>query len=359
MTKFRRCVLSTTLSIAFAAGIALAQQQGPGPGGMGMMGGMMGGMGGGDLMLVANTAVQKELNFTTKQKSQLRSIEEAGKASRQEMFAALRSNELEPQAMGEHLAMIRQEQDTKISRVLDKTQKTRLSQIKLQRDGITAVSRSDVASKLKITIPQTKQIKKAMESMNKEIASAMPPLPPGFGPPGGFPGGDGGPPGLPGDEGPPGGFGPPGAGDGIGNGAGSGDVKTKSKGKATTTKKKGANRPPAKKGDAGDDQNGPGGPGGPGEGGAFGGQGPAGAQFEEFRAKVEQGFKTIAKARESTAKQIESILNDDQKAAWAKMIGEPFDVAALQQMPGVPGVPPIPPEKGEMKKAKKDAGDDQ
>jgi hypothetical protein len=334
MTRLKRCGLSTMLSIALAAGVALAQQQGPPPGGMmGMMGGMMGGPGGGDLQLISNPSVQKDLNLTTKQKSQLRSVEEATKASMGEMFASVRENGLDPQAIGEHMTALRQEQDANVVRVLDKKQKTRLSQIKLQRDGLLAVSRSEVSSKLKITVPQTKQIKKVVESMNKEIATAMPAPPEGFGgPPGGFPGGFGG---------------PPGGGDGNDNGNGEG---------APTPKKKGGNRPPAKTGDAGNDPNEAGGLGG--FGGLGGPGGPGGPEFAEFQAKMAKGFETMGKARESATKQIEAILTDDQKAAWAKLTGDKFDLSTLQQRPGGPGGPGGPRGKGEKKQAKKEAVDD-
>jgi Spy/CpxP family protein refolding chaperone len=334
MTRFGRCGLSTMLSVAIAAGAALAQQQGPPPAGpMGFLGGMMGGPGGGDFQLISNPSVQKDLNLTTKQKTQLRSVEEATKANMREMFAAVRENGIDPQAMGEQITAFRQEQEANASRVLDKKQKARLSQIKLQRDGMIAVSRSEVASKLKITIPQTKQIKKVVEAMNKEIAAAMPPMPEGFGgPPGGF----GGPPG----GGPPGG-------EGNDNGDG-----------APTPKKKGGNRPPAKNGDAGNDPNGAGGQDGPGGPGGFGGPGgPGSPEFAEFQAKMEKGFETMGKARESAAKQIEAILTDDQKAAWTKLTGDPFDLSTLKQGPGGPGGPR---DKGANKKTtkKKDAGDD-
>lgn len=113
MTRIQRCGLSTVLSFAIAASVALAQQ-GPPPGGMQFpFGGMMGGPGGGggDLQLVANASVQKDLNLTAKQKSQLRSVDEAGKTSRQEIFAAARENGFDFQAIGEQMKSVVQDQE--------------------------------------------------------------------------------------------------------------------------------------------------------------------------------------------------------------------------------------------------------
>ncbi len=297
MMRIAWCGLSMLISLAFAAVATTAAQQGPPPGGM------MGGPGGGDLQVVAVPAVQEELKLTAKQKTQLRSVDEAAKVGRQELFAAAQENGMDPQAIGEQMTAIRKEQDAKVGRVLDKKQKARLDQIKLQRDGLLAASRPDVASKLKVTNPQSKQIKKVIETMNREVAAAMPPPPEGFGgPPGGFPGPDGGPP-------------------GAGNGDG-----------GATPKKKGGNRTAG--------------------GNAKGQPGPGGADVEAFRAKMEQGVQGMRKARESASGQIEAILTEDQKSAWAKLIGEPFDVSTLQPGPGVPGEPGGAQEKGAMKKAK-------
>ena len=87
---------------------------------------MMGGPGGGgDLQLLANASVQKDLDVTAKQKGQLRSVEESAKSSVQEIFAAVRENGLDPSAIGEQFIALRQEQDAKVGRVLDKKQKNR------------------------------------------------------------------------------------------------------------------------------------------------------------------------------------------------------------------------------------------
>jgi hypothetical protein len=321
MTRSQRFGLSTLLSVGFVAGAALAQQQGPPQGGMpfppgGMMG-MMGGPGGGDLQLVANAAVQKELDLTAKQKSQLRSVEESAKSAAMEFFATARENGgIDQMAVGEHMTALRQDLDAKVGRVLDKKQKTRLGQIKLQRDGLIAVTRSDVASKLKINNPQSKQIKKVVESMNKEITASMPAIPQGFGPPpGGFPGGMDGPPG----------------------GGGGGDEDNGNGGNTPRKKRAGGKSQTGGNGQNGDNPDGPEGPGGPGGG------------PEGLRATMEQAMKSVSKARESATKQIQAILTDDQKAAWTRLIGEPFDVSALMPTPGGPGGPR---EKGQSKKTK-------
>ena len=203
---------------------------------------------------------------------------------------------------------------------------------------MTAVSRSEVASKLKITNPQTKQIKKIMESMNKEIAAAMPAPPQGFGgPPGGFPGGM---------DGQPGGFGgPPGAGTGGGD----------EKGAPTAKKKKGANARPSRMATTPTTRTDPVVPADPVDQEVPAGR--AGPDSRRCGRRWSRAFRPCARPASRPRKQIEGLLTDDQKAAWTKLIGEPFDLSTLQQGPGRPGGPP---EKGQMKKkAQKDDGDGQ
>ncbi len=51
---------------------------------------------------------------------------------------------------------LRKEQEQAISEILEPKQKTRLGEIELQREGIFAVARTDVAKKLKLTSAQTR-----------------------------------------------------------------------------------------------------------------------------------------------------------------------------------------------------------
>ena len=164
--------------------------------------------------------VQKELGLTEKQKSQLKKLDTTMSQKHRQMFTRTRSRQgdTDPEKMRKSIDSLRSEQEEAISKILEPKQKTRLGEIELQREGIFAVARTDVAKKLKLTSTQTDKIKTIVDQMRQDERVAMPRPPegsqgPGSGPPGenGFPGG--GPPrgGPPGEGGLQGG-GPPGEG---------------------------------------------------------------------------------------------------------------------------------------------------
>jgi hypothetical protein len=198
---------------------------------------------------------------------------------------------------------LRREQEAGAAKILTQAQKARITQIELQREGLLAVARREVSSKLKVTAAQAKKIKSALDEMRQSMAQAMPAPPGGFPGPGGGPGGPGG--GPPPDGGPGPGFGGPGGG------------------------------PPP---DAG--------PGGPG--GGFGGPppdglpggpggGPGGPNFDnpEMRAMFTKMREAQEKARKDASEKIGKILTTDQNQAFEKLLGKPFDVSKLR--PGPPG----------------------
>jgi Spy/CpxP family protein refolding chaperone len=290
-------------------GVASAHAQGPppmpfGPGGMGAPGGPS---------LVMAAPVQEELALTGKQKEQLRKLESTMMRKGRDAFE---QGDGDPETMRSVMDSLRRQRDGGIAKVLDKTQKARLAQIELQREGLLAVSKPEIASKLKLTSAQTKQVRSIVAQMRESMASAMPP-PPGGGPPqgGGFPGPAGPPRGnraggeaqdQPGEGFFPGGGPPPDGG------------------------------PPPGGGDF------PGGP--PPGGGAFGGGGPPPGgppNFDspEFRARFAKMRETMENARAAAIKKISSVLTSAQKEAFDKMLGKPFDLSKLRMGPG-PGGPP-------------------
>ncbi len=274
--------------------------------------------------------IQKELGLTEKQKSQLKKLDTTMSQKRRQMFTRTRSRQgnTDPEKMRTSMDSLRREQEEAISNILEPKQKTRLGEIDLQREGIFAVARTDVAKKLKLTSTQTDQIKTIVDQMRKDERAAMPRPPEGSqglggGPPGenGFQGGGppgGGPPGEGGFQGggPPGeggfqGGGPPGGGPpGEGGFQGGGPP--------------GGGRP------AGNGFQG-GGP--PGEGG-FQGGGPPGGGNDEFRAQFEKMRKQMEKIRATATKQISEVLTAEQKTSFSKMQGKAFDLSSLRDGPG-------------------------
>jgi Spy/CpxP family protein refolding chaperone len=306
--------LAAGLGLTFALALSSTRAQGP-PGGPG-------GGPGGLPSLIMTEPVQEDLALTDKQKAQIKKSQSSMMLKSREMFQAAREGGVEPEEMREAMTAINREHNVAVAKVLDKNQKARLAQIELQRDGLLAAAKSDIANKLKLNNTQTKKIKAIVEEMRQAQFRAMPP-PPGVG---GLAGGS--PPNNPGKAAPKGKGGnsrnrrqTPGADGGQGNG----DMP----------------------------QDGGGFPGGgaPGDGGFFGGEGfaPAGMpdfNSEEFRAKMAKMMEEQKKNREVASKKIGEVLSPEQTAAFEKMLGKPFDFSKLNF-----GPPNSKPPEGEAPKA--------
>ncbi len=325
---------------------------GGGPGGFGGPGGPGGGFPGfggpggpggpgGGPNLLSIESVQEDIKLTDKQKTQLKTIEATYRKKRQEMPRP-GDESFDPQTMFETMNSMRRQQEAATTKVLDKTQKTRIAEIELQREGALAIAnRKEVSTKLKLTTAQTKQVRKIAAELQQTLASAMPR--PGGGGPGGFGGpGGGGPGGFggPGGGGPGGdaGFNGPGGGGNNqaaqagGNGQGGPGGGRRQRGNNANQNAAGGN------GGQGGPGGGPGGggPGGPGGGGPGGG--PPDFNNPEMRAQFAKIRETVEKARKKASEQIEELLTKDQRIAFEKLQGKPFDLATLQ--PGGPGGPP-------------------
>jgi Spy/CpxP family protein refolding chaperone len=138
------------------ASAALAQsgfgQQG-GQGGLGRRGqgfGMMGGAGMMSGMLLQRPDVQRELNLTEQQKSQIRQMQENQRTAMQEL------RNLPPEQRRQKMLELRQKNDP-VS-VLNESQKKRLREIELQAMGPSAFLQDDVANELKLTQEQRSRL---------------------------------------------------------------------------------------------------------------------------------------------------------------------------------------------------------
>ncbi len=284
--------MSSRVTLMFAAVLMLVllsptRAQGP-PGGPRGPGGP-GGPGGPSLIMAA--PIQKELGLTEKQKSQLKKLDTTMSQKRRQMFTRTRSRQgnTDPEKMRTSMDSLRREQEEAVSKILEPKQKTRLGEIELQREGIFAVARTDVAKKLKLTSTQTDKIKTIVDQMRQDERVAMPRPPEGSQGPGG------GPPGENGFQG----GGPPSGG------------------------------PPGEGGFPG------GGP--PGENGLQGGGPPGGGRpdfgSDEFRAQFDKMRKQQEKIRTTATKQITEVLTAEQKTSFNKMQGKPFDLSSLRDGP--------------------------
>jgi Spy/CpxP family protein refolding chaperone len=129
-----------------------------------------GGFRGGELFILTNKGVQKELKFTDKQKAQLQKIQ---KASFETFRKAREAGEDGDKDKAQEIIKKGQEATAKAVKSfkagLNTAQAKRLGQIQVQMAGLRAFAREDVQKALKLTDKQKDQIK----DLNDDLAKAM------------------------------------------------------------------------------------------------------------------------------------------------------------------------------------------
>ena len=252
--------------------------------------------------------IQKELGLTEKQKSQLKKLDTTMSQKRRQMFTRSRQGATDPEKMRGSMDSLRREQEEAISNILEPKQKTRLGEIELQREGIFAVARTDVAKKLKLTSTQTDQIKTIVDQMHQDERAAMPGLlryPRGLA---------GGPPGE----------------NGLQGGAlrfsrwpsRCGRPQAKVVFRVAARQAEVVFRVAALRAEGGFQGGGPWGGGRPGFGN------------DVFRAQFEKIRQQQEKIRATATQQITEVLTTEQKTSFNKMQGKPFDLSLLRPGPG-------------------------
>jgi hypothetical protein len=306
VTKTSTLAGLSAATLAMAAAVAAAQVPGQappgggfGPGGVGVqvkVGGPAIGAGSGPVslfMLVTQPSVQTELKLTDAQKQTIAKIEEQLKEKAEQarnLMAPKRDQGGGPQFLNPEMARagmeemkqamqaLHSEAGAAVMRELQRKQRTRLDQIKLQADGPLAFERPEVLERLNLEESQIELIQEILADGRGQMeqsgglmlrtAGAMPG--PGFGP------------------------GPGKAGDGAGADAGAGpggappspqDLKKKFSSKEFQDQLK--------------------------------------AQFEKRRKETQS-------VRDRMMQAIAQVLSRGQRANYRKMLGEPFDLKPLQ-----------------------------
>jgi hypothetical protein len=168
----RSSVMSAVLLVLAVPLVAAQPGRGPGgPGGFGFGG--MGGMMGSGLSLLRMEEVQKELGISDAQK---KDVEELQAAQREQMRSAgggfnreewqkLSQEEREKRMaeMGKKFEENAKQTQEKLDKILDKKQAERLAQLRLQREGLMALSREDIQKKLGLTEDQIAKMRKIQE----------------------------------------------------------------------------------------------------------------------------------------------------------------------------------------------------
>jgi hypothetical protein len=309
-------------ALAMAAAIAAAQVPaqtppggggGFGPGSMGVqlkVGGPAIGTGSGPVSLITlltQPSVQKELNLTDAQKQKISKIDAQLKEKAEQarsLVAPKPDQYFNPEMaragmeeMKQTVQALHSEADAVVTRELQRKQRTRLEQIKLQADGPLAFERPEVLEHLNLGVNQIELIQAILDEGRGRLEQSggfmmrtAGPMPgPGFGPgsgPGAGPGASGG------------------TGTGVGTGAGKGKGKSAS-GDAGSG---GAPQPPqdlSKKFSSKEFQ-------------------------DQLKAQFEKRRKETQGVRDQMMQAIGKVLSRGQRASYNKLLGEPFDLKPLQ-----------------------------
>jgi hypothetical protein len=167
-----------TVLLVLAAALAQAQDRGQGRGGFGY-----GGPGGGNVSLLGMAEVQKEIAISDDQKKLLddlqadlrdqfrtafgdfQNLSEEERRKRFEDFQKMSEEERRKQMdefrkKGEEVT---KKADEMLGMILDEKQLDRLSQLRLQREGVDSLSRDEVAKKLGLSEAQRAKLKKIQD----------------------------------------------------------------------------------------------------------------------------------------------------------------------------------------------------
>lgn len=156
-------------------------QPGAPNGARGQFGGRRGA--GGSLMLLRMEAVQSEIKLTDDQKKKLEGLMTSFRPG------SAQGERPDPEKMLEAMRKAQEEAD----KILNASQKARLEELQIQRQGADAIGNPAVAQKLGLSDVQKKQVEDIQKSMGEKM-QAMFPRPGGDGQPGGRnPGGQGAP----------------------------------------------------------------------------------------------------------------------------------------------------------------------
>lgn len=156
----RQIVWAAALSLIAATAVpSFAQGQGRGRGGFG-------GRGGGSLLSIPE--VQKELKIEQAQLELLNSLNQQRGSFDREAF-----RNMTPEQRSEAFAKMRAEREKKVAEILDAKQVARLKQLELQREGVRALDRDDVANQLKLSADQKQKIDAALAAEREAMRSAF------------------------------------------------------------------------------------------------------------------------------------------------------------------------------------------
>ena len=158
-------VALSVLILASATGVASAQG-GARRGGGGMIGR------GGSLQLLRVPEVQTELKMTPEQIGKIDAKQQETRQALQDMFQG-GGGQLSPEERQKRTDAMQAIQTKAVAGILDATQQKRFRQLELQQQGPLALARKDVATELKLTEEQSKQVAEIQRASGEEMRAAM------------------------------------------------------------------------------------------------------------------------------------------------------------------------------------------
>lgn len=199
MIRIRTMFSSMAAALLLLALVSATLAQAPGSGGAGGGGGRggrggggfgfggPGGRGGSIFGLLDNAAVQEDLKVTDKQKEQIKTANEAINKKRQALFAGMRGNNNNAggangagggnggggqrpdiETMRANMQELQAQTEATFAKILTKAQRSRLTQIDLQRQGPMAVLRPDIAEKLNVADDQMEEMQ-AIQNQSRDL----------------------------------------------------------------------------------------------------------------------------------------------------------------------------------------------
>lgn len=119
------------------------------------------------LVILMAPTVQKELKLTEAQKTRVYDLTREAGGRVRDMFQSMMQTGggFNPQAMLLAGARLRQEHESTIHQLLDKTQRERFEQIVLQVEGAFALARPELAEELRLSEKQTQQVQGTLVQM--------------------------------------------------------------------------------------------------------------------------------------------------------------------------------------------------
>lgn len=154
----RSCAAVLTAALVLATSVSvMAQPPGGGRGGRGFGSGF-----GGPSMLLGMEAVQKELVITDAQKEKITKMQEEARAAFQGGGNNFRDLSDEERAkLRTQMEERAKKTEETVKSILDEKQYARLNELSIQQAGVMALSRPEVAEKLKLTDDQKTKIREA------------------------------------------------------------------------------------------------------------------------------------------------------------------------------------------------------